>query len=279
MKEVLKGYYSDPPGVTFYTQRKKPNGEVMKNTYGMDLLECHRGTHRTEGVHKQYVTTFGTWHTGVEMSEFIGAERRHRHNHRCSEHCRLGFPILGHYDTWLIDSLQILVMNNHGCLLYPSWSNASDYKDTKESFGTIPLHTEELDDAVSAAWKKIAESDKGASEIQLTPDQRFLCKAMGTELPFLPVHGEEEQKLFSRLVIEPPTLNDEQLAMEWCRYVEGIYVFPKLPVHLRNYRDKWERNRRVRDAVRDAKEGNDLLKELNNTLCPQETRDNKESEE
>ena len=74
---------------------------------------------------------------------------------------------------------------------------------------------------------------------------------MGTELPFLPVHGEEEQKLFSRLVIEPPTLNDEQLAMEWCRYVEGIYVFPKLPAHLRNYRDKWERNRnrQVRDAV------------------------------
>ena len=87
------------------------------------------------------------------------------------------------------------------------------------------------------------------------------------------------KKLHGGLRFEPPALNDEQLAMEWCRCVEGTCVFPKSPAHLRNCRDEWERNRRVRDAARDAKEGNDSLKESNNTLCPQETRDNKESEE
>ena len=62
--------------------------------------------------------TFGEWCTGVEMADMLIAEFRHRYNHRASERRRLGFPRLGHYDTWLVDSIQLLVERNHGVLLY-----------------------------------------------------------------------------------------------------------------------------------------------------------------
>ena len=52
------------------------------------------------------------------MADMLIAEFRHRYNHRASERRRLGFPRLGHYDTWLVDSIQLLVERNHGVLLY-----------------------------------------------------------------------------------------------------------------------------------------------------------------
>jgi hypothetical protein len=93
----------------------------------------------------------------------------HRHNHKCSERRRYGFPRIGHYDTWLIDAIQLIVQRNHGVLLYPDWVNASDYKNTSESFGTIALHNQELADAVNG----ISIDDGDA--VKLTHDMQYLC--------------------------------------------------------------------------------------------------------
>lgn len=84
------------------------------------MIECCRGTNRTEAYHKNLVIAFRNWNTGIEMSDCLLSERRHRHNHRCSERRRFGFPILGHYDTWLIDALQVIILNNRGRVLYPN---------------------------------------------------------------------------------------------------------------------------------------------------------------
>ena len=90
----------------------------------------------------ELVALYGTWWcTGAEMSDALLSERQHRCNQKIKERKRLGFPKLGHYGTWKIDALQLLVEKNHGILLYPDWSNASDYKDTSESFGTVALHS------------------------------------------------------------------------------------------------------------------------------------------
>ena len=43
------------------------------------------------------------------MSDVLMAEWRHRYNQHVSERRRLGFPRIGHSDTWLIDYLQIIV--------------------------------------------------------------------------------------------------------------------------------------------------------------------------
>jgi hypothetical protein len=92
LKLILTGHISDPPGFAFYTVKLNPKGEPMQNMYGFEILNCLRGTNDAESVHKSLVTIFGTWHTGIEMSDCLLRERRHRRNQKCSERRRLGFP-------------------------------------------------------------------------------------------------------------------------------------------------------------------------------------------
>jgi hypothetical protein len=216
LHEILRGEASDPPGFEFYTQRLDAKGKSQTDKYGIQLLDCNRGTNDVENEHKQYVTTFGTWCAGVETSCTLLAERRHRHNHRMSESYRVGFPVIGHYDTWKIDLLQILVEKNHGKRLYAYWVNSSDYKDTDESFDVVALHSSDLH-AATMAIPVDPEVLRGLSR-----ELKFIAECMGVPLPFLPVHGEDEGKLFVRLVLVMGEAFDaDHMALEWCKYVDG----------------------------------------------------------
>ncbi|KAL7507187.1 hypothetical protein ACHAXN_004385 [Cyclotella atomus] len=42
LKDILAGYYSDPPGLNFYTKRLGSNGEAMTNKHGLEVIECFR---------------------------------------------------------------------------------------------------------------------------------------------------------------------------------------------------------------------------------------------
>ena len=44
LKEILEGYYSDPPNLNLYTTRLQTDGVAMRNKYGMEMIECSRGT-------------------------------------------------------------------------------------------------------------------------------------------------------------------------------------------------------------------------------------------
>jgi hypothetical protein len=69
---------------------------------------------------------------------------------------------------------------------------------------------------------------------------------MNIKLPFLPVQGEEEYRLFERLVLlVSPNLDFEKMAIKWCGYVAGIAIFPKLPVYLQTHHTLWTKNQRV----------------------------------
>jgi hypothetical protein len=178
------------------------------------------------------------------MTDSLLREWRHRYNQGVSERRRLGFPKLGHYDSWNIDSLQLLVeANHHGMLLHPDWSNASDFQKTRERFGTVALHSAELGASIEAIKLNM-------TEIKLTSDQKYLCSAMGTQLPILPVHGPAEIQTFTDLVADLPSpLDYEKMALAWCGKVDGVSIFPKLPVYLRVYHSKWLRNLRIRDTL------------------------------
>lgn len=62
--------------------------------------------------------------------------------------------------------------------------------------------------------------------------------------------------------------DEEEAAVQWCKFVDGVNIFPKLPVHMRSYGERYERNQRVKDSVRNAKSGSDKLTELNATVVP-----------
>ena len=80
LKEVLKGNFSDPPGMSFYRQRVNSKGEPLYDPLGFALLDCCRGTNATECVHKQITTTFHNWQQGCAMSELLLAEFTNRYN-------------------------------------------------------------------------------------------------------------------------------------------------------------------------------------------------------
>lgn len=129
LEDILLGLYSDPPGVAMYTKKLRPEGRgVQLNQYGMEMIYCLRGTNRTEGVHGNLHVVFYGWHTGSEMSQCLLGEFCHRHNQTCSKLRRDGHPAFNLYDTWLVDQLQNLYLDNQNIRLYPNWSNASDYR-------------------------------------------------------------------------------------------------------------------------------------------------------
>lgn len=241
LQEVLEGLVSDPPGVSFYVTRLNSDGSEMVNKYGFTMLESIRGSNRTESYHKGLITTFGDWVVGVEMSDCLIRERRHRHNHNVSVQRRPGFPDVGHYDTWLIDELQLLVESNFGVLLYSSWSNSSDFKSTPESLGTVALHYKDLSDAVN-------ELNLDMKKVKLTSEQQFMADHFGTKLPFLPFTTVAEKRKYIDMMLETQVKDENQHAIEWCKYINGVDIFPKLPVHFRMYKKQRELNQ-------DAKEG------------------------
>ena len=64
-------------------------------------------------------------------------ERWHRHNVRMAESRVSNYPRVGHYNTWLIDKLQLLVERTMAFdCIQAGWVNASDCRDTNESFVT-----------------------------------------------------------------------------------------------------------------------------------------------
>jgi hypothetical protein len=55
----------------------------------------------------------------------------------------------------------------------------------------------------------------------------------------------DENKTFAKCVLSndfPPMLNKEMAAIEWCKFVDGVKIFPKLPVHIHLHCDVFERN-------------------------------------
>mmetsp|Transcript_84917 Transcript_84917/g.169949 ORF Transcript_84917/g.169949 Transcript_84917/m.169949 type:complete len:293 (-) Transcript_84917:493-1371(-) len=184
----------------------------------------------------------------------------HRYTHRLSERRRTGFSKFGHYDMWLIDELQLLVERNHGVHLYPGCTNTADFCDTTERFGTVPLHSAALAQAMSSISLPPGVTSK------ITADQQYLCARMGTPAPLLPVHGEKECTLFSKMIRTTTAGqfgNYEQMALDWCAKVDGIDISSKLPVYLRTLHARWQRNERARLAVETAAPGEVVLARIN----------------
>jgi hypothetical protein len=71
LKEILAGNASNPCVVGFYSQQLTAKGEPACDTHGHAFLDCSHGSNDTECAHKQFITTFGTWNTGVEMSRSL----------------------------------------------------------------------------------------------------------------------------------------------------------------------------------------------------------------
>lgn len=274
LREILAGHASDPPDASFYTKKVDKNGDLATNLHGLQMYWCSRGTPGTELYHKVLLDSLGTWSTGTEMSDCLRNEHRHRYNHNIAEAKRLGFPRLGHFDTWLMDLIQILVYENHRVVVCPGWSNTNDCLDTPESFGTIALQSSELTERVNDKGVELEEAAKLArlakdgshKAPRQTAEQRYLAQRQGVSIAFTPVSTAEEKTVFTNLLLGMGGFDDAEMALKWVDKVDGVHVFPKTPVYLRTYHEEWIRKRRMKDAVARAKSITEPLARLNDLL-------------
>lgn len=248
LKEIRDGFVSDPPGMNFYFHKLDNRGNNAVDKLGLPLYTCNRGTNDVENVHKQLTTVFGRWGYGIEMSNCLLMWFRHRFNHRASERKRLGFPRFGHYDTWLVDDLQNLVMKNRGVLLYPAWSNSSDYADTPERFGVIPIHSAVLHEKLVERYEQLMSKRKEPHEF--TRNLAYVARKTEVPIPFVPVHSKEEISLFKSLVKPGEKFDADQLALDWMNHVDpDKNIYPKYPAYIRTYANTHEKNTLVAVAA------------------------------
>ncbi|KAG7347887.1 hypothetical protein IV203_016592 [Nitzschia inconspicua] len=207
--------------------------------------------------------------SGLEMGDALFRERRHRNNIDVARRRYLNVPEFGHYDTWLIDLLQKLIEQNTGRLLFPNWQNVTDFQDTEESFVTVPLHSQGLQNKLDETVAAMKAADVRWTP-KLTADMKFLCEAWGVKLPFLPVNGKDEFRVFSRITFraEFARFDSEQMAQLWMEYVNGYTVYPKLPSQLREYHKAWERNKRIKRAEERMKTDSEMLKSFLESKVP-----------
>eukprot|EP00986_Skeletonema_menzelii_P007413 scaffold2910_cov116-Skeletonema_menzelii.AAC.2 len=82
-----------------------------------------------------------------------------------------------------------------------------------------------------------------------------------------PFTNDTERIKFSTYMqdLSPVTnIDDKMAAVHWNRhFVDGINIWPKLPVHFRTYIRKWERGQRSKDLFKSCKSGREKLVELN----------------
>jgi hypothetical protein len=82
---------------------------------------------------------------------------------------------------------------------------------------------------------------------KLTREQEFLAKTMGVNLPFINNFTRKEKQLLAKMLLDGRNPSGiDQLALEWLKHVDGIEVFPKLPVHLRKEVDERAARGRMR---------------------------------
>ena len=125
----------------------------------------------------------------------------------------------------------------------------------------VALQSEDIQEALQARCEVIAPLPK------LTRELQFQCKAMGTSLPFLPFSTDDERMQFSNYLnsLQSPveTIDDKKAAIDWCAFVDGQKIMPKLPCHIRVYIRQWMKNQRSKDLFQRSKSGREKLDELN----------------
>lgn len=78
LKEVMSGFYSDPPDKILYRFQLCSNGDIKYDSHGISLLSCDRDTNAFEGDHSNINNTIGMRSVTLEFVDDLLAEHCHR---------------------------------------------------------------------------------------------------------------------------------------------------------------------------------------------------------
>jgi hypothetical protein len=262
LQEILLGYYSDPPGLDMYQYEIDPYGAIKLDTrLNTPLLKCRRDTNMVENSHKHLLNTFGEFNIGIRFFDCVLAEHRHRSNTKASIRNRMNYPDFGHYDSWMIEVYQNQVLDTHDTLIYPGFINTSEFHPTDEKFGFVDICPQDLKFEIN----KLNVTDSAQS----SEDLMFLRKSTGLKLVPLPWHTKEELRLYPKLVLEAQEQNvcPKQLyswmAQAVLRFVDGIFIHPKLEVYNRLQHKTFMKGARIKNAITNIGPVQKVLESLN----------------
>lgn len=86
IENVRMGYFSDPPGVSFYTFQRKDKD-------GLSVYRCMRGTNNVEGgIHQNIVRRFGSFNASPQLTVNLLRDYVLCHNLRVGQFYRLAYP-------------------------------------------------------------------------------------------------------------------------------------------------------------------------------------------
>ena len=98
----------------------------------------------------------------------------------------------------------------------------------------------------------------------MSRDLRFLTRASGSALPFLPFSNANERMQFSEYAKDNLGLADSTIATHWNRHiVDGKTLMPKLPVHIRTHRKNFDRSQHIRGMQEKTKGVRKQLSRIN----------------
>ena len=188
---IKSGYLSDPPGYSFYVRRFRTNGEPMTDKKGLQLYRSIRGTSNLESHHQSLTRSFGHTFAGTWYNDNVLTQVRHEINWDASIRNDLNIPKIHHYDGLLIDKVNELYVLCFRKLKYPNWISTNDSLCTTSPFGIT----------------QIKSHGSESTEMPIVRNGNFTSKSyiahrQKSSIPFLPVKGIAENKLFRDLVLQ-----------------------------------------------------------------------------
>ncbi|KIK69404.1 hypothetical protein GYMLUDRAFT_237207 [Collybiopsis luxurians FD-317 M1] len=217
LHDVQLGWLSDPDDVPLY-QEKGHDG------YGLQKYHCICGTNSVEGsCHNPMHSMFSYLGTSVEFTDAATADWRHVHNTDAGFRHKFQTEYKGHYDPWLdiaIDELEedLLWDSSPPVQIKTSDINPLAFAMTEEKFGspTIPpvirMHSglQPYTGPLEKALFKHTPVEILAM-VHLSGKRKdtytYLAQAQNTRFAVMPLHTEEEMKLFHKAV---------SVGGEWC---------------------------------------------------------------
>jgi ribosomal protein S27AE len=254
LKMIAEGYISDPPGYEFYVRKTDSRGRPMVDKDGLRLYRSLRGTSTLESLHQKLTLCFGHFRAGIEYSDCLLAIVRHIQNWRASERNRPDFPQVRHYDGRALDMMNELYEAIFGYPKYSDWIPFNEAVGTSKAspFGIVPL-----------GLKIQAMDDIDIKSIQILPRSlRYLAVCQGSPVPYTPVRGLSEVKVFKVLLLRILADGRSMTASETFQYMAELWnsefakgsnkVYKKYPEHLSMYYKKWAKNQARDTAVKEA---------------------------
>ena len=228
-----RGNLSDEPNMDMYEQRGI-------DADGLPVYHCLRGSNIVELWHRHLEACFRRQGIlGVEMAACIIRDFAFVYSVRRGQNRQL--PDFGHTDVELELTVQRLSIQVFGAELreYPRWA-----APCAAAVPSLVGHSPTGVPVSPTPPSELYVADRVCNR-NLQPSLQYLADESQLLVPILPVRTSKEVYVFRQLLGDAPNTarlpNFNAMAASWKAHVDGVHVFSKLPLHLKQFYCRWQK--------------------------------------